>query len=94
MTKFSYFVYEGNTAAHLIVTRLADGKQKYFYSARKGPGIAQFMDTMTDELIDGYYPKPNKQGKSDVDNWAFLGDNPDRLIAESLASERYQNLGR
>lgn len=88
MTKYKFLVFyhRGN---HLVVTRLDDGTQKYFFQAGTDntAGLSYFMESMTDELIEGYFPKPGKRGGSPVDNWAFLGDNPGRLITEQKARE-------
>lgn len=88
MTKYKFLVFyhQGN---HLVVTRLDDGAQKYFFQAGTDntAGLSYFMESMTDELIEGYFPKPGKRGGSPVDNWAFLGDNPGRLITEQKARE-------
>lgn len=87
MLKYTYFVYEGKKGMHIVVTRLSDGVQKYFFQCAKGPGVAKFMESMTGELTEGYFPKPDKKGRPHVDNWAFLGHDPDRAIAEELARE-------
>lgn len=88
MTKFIFVVHEGTKGSHIVVVRLADGKQKYFFQTGKGPGVAKFMESMTDELTEGYFPKPDKKGRPEVDNWAFLGFDPDRAVAEALALEK------
>lgn len=84
-TKFTYHVYaDTNSHLHVIVTRLTDGATKYFYQAHGSvKGMTYFLDSMTDELMDGYFPKKGKP----TDNWAYLGDNPGRIIAESEAAE-------
>lgn len=94
MVEFTFYVYEGTKGSHIVVTRLKDGKQKYFFQTGKGPGVAKFMESMTDELCEGYWPKPKKKKEGDtseekpeVDNWAFLGHDPDREIALALAVE-------
>lgn len=70
----------------MVVTRLQDGARKYFFQANGTvEGMAKFMESMTDELVDGYFPKPGKRGGSPVDNWAFLGANPERAIVEEEA---------
>jgi len=87
MTKFTFHVHQDNKGyLHLVVTRLTDGATKYFFQAHGTvEGMSYFMCSMTDELTEGYFPKVGKKG-SDVDNWAFLGDNPGRLIAEIEAA--------
>jgi hypothetical protein len=94
MVEFTFYVHEGTKGSHIVVTRLKDGKQKYFFQTGKGHGISKFMESMTDELCEGYWPKPKKKKDSDileekpeVDNWAFLGHDPDRAIAVDLAAE-------
>ena len=87
MTKFIFTVHQGQDGSlHTVVTRVSDQAQKYFYQANGTVvGITKFMESMTDELIEGYFPKPGKNGKSSVDNWIFLGPNPERAIAEEKA---------
>ena len=89
MTKYDYLVHEGSRGSHIVVTRLFDGAQKYFFQTGKGPGVAKFLDSMTDELTDGYFPKPDKKGRLEVDNWAFLGFDIDRHVAHALATVQY-----
>jgi hypothetical protein len=86
MTKFIFYVHQGeNNHHHVVVTRLADSVQKYFFQTHGSmDGITFFMNSMTDELVDSYFPKAHKKG-SDVDNWAFLGHNSGRVEAERLA---------
>ena len=87
MTKFVFTVHQAqNGNLHTVVSRLADGAQKYFFQASgTAEGVTKFMMSMTDELTEGYFPKPGKNGKSTVDNWAFLGPNPDRAVVEEQA---------
>lgn len=87
MTKYAFFVHQGSDGhLHSHVVRLSDGVKKYFFQCSgTKEGLERFFSSMTDELIEGYFPKPNKKGGSIVDNWAFLGSNPDRVIAEELA---------
>jgi hypothetical protein len=86
-TRFTFYVHtDARGYLHLVVTRLTDGATKYFFQAHgTAEGMTYFMCSMTDELIDGYYPKAGKKG-SEVDNWAFLGDNPGRAEAEAKAA--------
>jgi hypothetical protein len=63
-TRFTYTVTlrpDGN-GGDLVVTRTADGAEKRFWMAylRDTSGIEFFMSTMTDDLLDGYFPKPRK----------------------------------
>ena len=87
MTKFIFLIHKGNNGYHTVVTRLADGKQKYFYQAgaHSERGLNEFMESMTDELVDGYFPKPDKKGRPDVDNWAYLKFDIDRHVAQARA---------
>lgn len=86
MTKYKFLVlyHQGN---HLVVTRLDDGAQKYFFQAGADNtrGLSYFMESMTDELIESYFPKPGKRGGSPADNWAFLGYNLGRKAVEAMA---------
>lgn len=86
MTKFMFTVHQGQDGyIHTVVTRLDDGAQKYFFQANGNvEGTTAHLNSMTDELTEGYFPKPGKRG-GDVDNWAFLGPNPDRAVAEEQA---------
>lgn len=87
MTKYIFLVHKGKDGYHhTVVTRVIDGAQKYFFQCGGSvEGITAFMESMTDELVEGYFPKPGKRGGSPVDNWAFVGPNPDRAVAEELA---------
>jgi len=87
MTKFIFTVHQAQDGSlHTVVTRVSDQAQKYFYQANGTvEGMTKFMMSMTDDLTEGYFPKPGKNGKSTVDNWAFLGPNPDRVFAEEQA---------
>ena len=87
MTKFTFLIHVGKDGSlHTVVSRLADGTQKYFFQASgTKEGMTKFLESMTDELVEGYYPKPNKRGGAPVDNWAFIGPNPERAVAEEMA---------
>ena len=89
MTKYIFLVHKGQDGYHhTVVTRVVDGAQKYFFQCGGSvEGITAFMESMTDELVEGYFPKPGKRGGSTVDNWAFIGPNPDRAVAEELARQ-------
>lgn len=52
-------------------------------------GLTRFFESMTDELTESYFPRVDKKGKvvGGVDNWLYLGYNPDRAVAEKLAAE-------
>ena len=65
MTKFDYKVEEKPEGCYTTVTRLADGATKVFYTAyAHGEGavssLCYFMDSITDDLAEGYFPKPRK----------------------------------
>ena len=62
MTKFTYKVEIKEDGAHITVTRLSDGAEKHFYvAAHKEPTrLEYFMDSITDELAEGYWPKERK----------------------------------
>jgi len=89
MTKYIFLVHKGEDGYHhSVVTRVSDGVTKYFFQCGGSvEGLNRFFESMTDELIDSYFPRVDKKGKSigGVDNWLYLGDNPDRLVAEELA---------
>ena len=87
MTKYIFRVMQGQDGYHhSVVTRVQDGAQKYFFQCGGCvEGLTRFFESMPDELLEGYFPKPGKRGGSAVDNWAFLGPNPDRAVVEELA---------
>lgn len=89
MTKYIFLVHKGADGYHhTVVTRVADGVQKYFFQCGGNvDSIGKFFESMTDELVEGYFPRVNKKGKEigGVDNWLYLGPNPDRAEAERLA---------
>jgi len=85
MTKFIFTIHQGRDGSvHTIVSRLSDRAQKYFYQASgTAIGMTKFMESMTDELVEGYFPKPGKKGGSPVDNWAFVGVSADRVVVQA-----------
>lgn len=89
MTKYIFLVHKDKDGYHhSVVTRLADGATKYFYQCGGSvEGINNFFEHMTDELAESYFPRVDKKGKvvGGVDNWLYLGRNPDRDFAEALA---------
>lgn len=89
MTKYIYLVHQGKDGYfHTVVTRLSDGVQKYFFQCGGSKeGLERFMESMTDELAEGYFPRIDKKGKvvGGFDNWLYLGENPDRAVAEEQA---------
>jgi hypothetical protein len=86
MNKFKFLVHEGTKGLHIVVTRLSDRAQKYFFQTNKNKaGMESFLSSMTDELTESYFPKPDKHGRSPVDNWAYLGTDPDRYVLEMCA---------
>lgn len=47
---------------HVMVTRLADKAEKSFYQAHGTlDGMVEFLCSITDDLADGYFPKPRKK---------------------------------
>lgn len=82
-TEFVFYIHVGDKGyKHIYVTRLKDGAEKYFFQCGGTvEGLISFFNSMTDELLEGYWPKK----ASGVDNWAFLGENPDRWIGLELA---------
>lgn len=89
MTKFIYLVHVGKDGYfHTVVTRLDDGLQKYFFQCGGSKeGLERHMESMTDDLMESNFPRVDKKGKQigGVDNWLYLGENPDRAAAEELA---------
>jgi hypothetical protein len=67
MTKFSYNVSIKADGAHITVTRLADKAKKEFFQAgvqeNGRESLVSFMNSITDELADGYWPRPRKEKK-------------------------------
>ena len=62
MTMYEFSVTEDEKKhIHLLVTRLSDNVTKYFYQASGTvEGMVCFMNSITDELAEGYFPKPRK----------------------------------
>lgn len=91
MTKYTFYVHkDARGYHHSVVTRLSDGMQKYFFQCGGSvEGLTRFFESMTDELVESYFPRVDKKGKvvGGVDNWLYLGDNPDRAVVEGLAAE-------
>lgn len=89
MTKYIFLVHKGQDGYHhIVVTRTVDGVQKYFFQCGGSvEGLTRFFESMTDELAEGYFPRVDRKGKAvgEVDNWLYLGPNPDRTEAERLA---------
>jgi hypothetical protein len=48
---------------YTTVTRKSDGATKTFFNAshKDDKAMRQFMASMTDELLDGYWPRPRKK---------------------------------
>ena len=67
MTKFKYQVDIRDDGAYTTVTKLADGATRVFFQAGvKESGKASyeaFMNSITDDLAEGYFPKPRKNKK-------------------------------
>lgn len=93
MTKYIFYVRKGTDGYHhSVVTRLSDGAQKYFFQCGGSvEGLTQFFESMTDELIESYFPRVDKKGKvvGAVDNWLYLGYNINRQVAEAMAEVHF-----
>lgn len=65
MTKFTYVVEEKEDGLHTTVTRLADGATKHFFQCchRNKARLESFMDSITDDLAEGYWPRERTKGK-------------------------------
>lgn len=68
MTEYKYDTDLQLDGLHLTVTRLKDGATKVFYQANvKTPealvNFCKFMDSITDELAEGYWPREKKVKK-------------------------------
>ena len=63
LTKFDYKVDIKEDGVYTTVTRLADDATKVFYNAghKTSAGIIKFMESITDELAESYFPKPRKK---------------------------------
>ncbi len=84
MTKFVYVVHtDCDGYHHIAVNRITDGAQKYFFQCcGSTEGICSFMNSLTDELCEGYWPKK----ASGVDNWIYRGYNFGRYYVETTAA--------
>lgn len=62
MTLFDFEVTEDiDGYLHIEVTRLADGAKKKFFQAHGTvDSMVYFMNSITDDLAEGYFPKPKK----------------------------------
>ena len=62
MTKFTYKVEIKEDGGHITVIRLSDGAEKYFFVAvhKEPTRLENFMNSITDELAEGYWPKERK----------------------------------
>jgi hypothetical protein len=65
MTKFTYTVELKEDGLHTIVTRLSDSDQKHFFQCvhRNKAALEKFMDSITDDLAEGYWPRERTKGK-------------------------------
>lgn len=63
MTKYSYVVEDKEDGCHITVTRLLDGVVRAFRlaSGRDKTVMENFMDNITDEQAEGYFPKERKK---------------------------------
>ena len=62
MTKYDFEVTaDSDGYLHIVVTRLSDGARKVFFQAHGNvESMTYFMNSITDELAEGYFPKPRK----------------------------------
>lgn len=64
-TKFTYTVTlrPDDGGGDIVVTRLSDGATKHFWLAylRQTESVEFFMSTLTDDLMESYFPKERKQ---------------------------------
>jgi hypothetical protein len=62
MTLFDFEVTEDiDKYLHITVTRFADGAKKKFFQAHGDvESMTRFMNSITDDLAEGYFPKPRK----------------------------------
>ena len=63
MTKFQFGVEEHEDGCHISVMRLEDKAFKKFFIAGHSSTagrISEFMCSLTDELTEGFFPKPRK----------------------------------
>ena len=62
MIKFDFDVTEDEKGyLHILVTRLVDGAEKLFFQAHGNiESMNRFMNSITDDLAEGYFPKPRK----------------------------------
>jgi hypothetical protein len=62
MTKFDYEVTtDVDGYLHIEVTRLSDSAKKKFFQAHGDvESMTRFMNSITDDLAEGYFPKPRK----------------------------------
>ena len=68
MTKFTYTVTDNGNGVTIDVTRTADNAVKTFTMANSNSlnRVCNFMDSLTDDLTEGYFPTPRKNnGKKD-----------------------------
>jgi len=59
MTKYTYTVEIKDGGVQTTVTRLADSATKSFFNAGhyRVEDMSKFMDSITDDLADGYFPR-------------------------------------
>lgn len=66
MTKFTYSVSPTETGSEIVVTRLEDNAVKKFHitgNFNDDNRLGNFMDSITDDLAEGYFPKEHKKTK-------------------------------
>jgi hypothetical protein len=61
MTKFDFTVTQDVDGIHTIVTRHFDGAVKHYTQVYGSlEGMTEFMNSITDDLAEGYFPRPRK----------------------------------
>ena len=63
MTKFSYTTVQNGNGYIATITRLSDGVTKVFTQSASNTldRVNSFFDSLTDELVEGHFPKPRKK---------------------------------
>jgi len=63
---YEFEVLHTPSGGQIVVVRSADGVKKIFHQATitseaAALAITDFMNSLTDELMEGYFPKPRKK---------------------------------
>ena len=68
MTQFSYKVELVDGWTHTTVTRHSDGATKVFKQVgANAEGLTRLMESITDELAEGYWPRERENKKKKAD---------------------------